>query len=131
METRTIPNYLNDPHKRQRAIDWISRLVDDELNEGRVPQPSAMGLPQHDDPEGDPVYDWAQSIIEEIDEGLQQEKQPTQSRITEIRFYDADGDLVSKLPATPDLLVLIGLMEAGCTHEIRHLGNTLLIFEQH
>jgi len=131
METRTTPNYLNDPNKRQRVLDWISRLVDDELNEGRVPQPSAMGLPEHDDLEGDPVYDWTQSVIEEIAEGLQQEKNTTKSRITEIRFYDADGDLTSKLPATSDLLILIGLMEAGCTHEIRHLGHTLTIFEQH
>ena len=49
--------------------------------------------------------------------------------IKHICFIDHEGVLLSRLDATPDLLILIGLMEAGCTHEIRHEGDTLTIYE--
>ena len=65
---RITPNYLSAEEKRQAAIDLISRLVEEAMENGQIPQPSKMGIVGQDDEDEDPVYDWCQAIIEELQE---------------------------------------------------------------
>lgn len=55
---------------RRIAVDYISRLVEEAMKEGRVPQPSAFGITGEDDTKSDLVYDWCQELIEALDETL-------------------------------------------------------------
>ena len=64
--TRTTPDYLTNEKQRQAAIDLISRLVEEAMETGHIPQPSKMGIVGQDDEDEDPVYDWCQAIIEEL-----------------------------------------------------------------
>lgn len=51
---------------RRIALDFISRLVEEAMESGNVPQPSAFGIAGEDDEEGDPIYDWCQELIEVV-----------------------------------------------------------------
>lgn len=65
---RISPNYLRAEEQRQAAIDLISSLVEEAMESGSIPQPSKMGIVGQDDESKDPVYDWCQAIIEELQE---------------------------------------------------------------
>ena len=61
METKTE---LTLTKQRGIALDLISRLVEEAIESGNIPQPSAFGVHGHDEDESDPVYDWCQELIE-------------------------------------------------------------------
>ena len=64
METK--PNETVQRNRRI-SLDLMSRLLEEAMENGNVPQPSAFGIVGEDDDEGDPVYDWCQELIETID----------------------------------------------------------------
>lgn len=60
----------NLKRNRRAALDLISRLVEEAMDSGNIPQPSSFGILGEDDPEGDPVYDWCQELLESLDENI-------------------------------------------------------------
>lgn len=60
----------NVDRNRRVAMDYLSRLLDEAMEEGAVPQPSTFGIMGEDSEDEDPVYDWCQELIEVIDAHL-------------------------------------------------------------
>ena len=54
---------------------------------------------------------------------------PGQTTYDYVAFVDCENTPVIKVKATPDLLAIIGLMEAHSLHMFRRDGDTLYIFE--
>lgn len=46
-----------------------------------------------------------------------------------VTFIDCEGTTVITVKATPDLMAMVGLMEAHSMHEFRRDGDTLTIIE--
>lgn len=53
--------------QRRVAIAFLASLLEDAMENGLVPHPSAFGLDMECEDDADPVYDWAHDLLNVCD----------------------------------------------------------------